>query len=157
MTSTTDSPRAEAPEFPPPREVIPHRDPFLFLDEVIRCEERHVVGVYTFRSFNPLFDGHFPQRPITPGVLLIEGAAQTLAYWALRARPDHWVLLTGVDKAKWSREVLPDQRLEYHVEVKRAKLGLVIAQVTVTHEEVTVMSALIKGYLQPKQAEQTDV
>lgn len=135
---------------PAPREVIPHRSPFLFLDEVISCEEMRVIGAYTFPASDPIFDGHFPQRPITPGVLILEGVAQTLAYWALKAHPDHWVLLTGVDRAKWSREVLPDQRIEYHVEVKKAKLGLVVAQATALHDGQTVMNALIKGYLQPR-------
>ena len=137
-----------------PQDVIPHRPPFLFLDHVTCCEEDRVVGEYTFPSEDPIFAGHFPQRPLVPGVLLIEGAAQTLAYWALQKRPDHWVLLTGVDRAKWVRTVSPEETLEYHVEITRAKLGLVIAQVTVVCGGETAMTALIKGYLQARQDDQ---
>ena len=138
-------------ELAPPDHVIPHRPPFLFLNEVTYCEGQRVVGNYVFSSQDPMFSGHFPRRPLVPGVLLIEGAAQTLAYWALLKHPEHWVLLTGVDRAKWSRTVSPDQPVEYQVEVSRAKMGLVIAQVTVLCEEETVMTALIKGYLQARE------
>ena len=137
-------------KFQPPEEVIPHRPPFLFLDQVLSCEERRVVGSYSFSSTDPMFTGHFPQRPLVPGVLLIEGAAQTLAYWALLKNPEHWVLLTGVDRAKWTRPISPDEMLEYHVEITRAKLGLVIAQVEIICEGEMAMQAQIKGYLQAR-------
>lgn len=137
-------------KFRPPEEVIPHRPPFLFLDQVLSCEERRVVGSYSFSITDPMFAGHFPQRPLVPGVLLIEGAAQTLAYWALLKHPEHWVLLTGVDRAKWTRPISPDEILEYHVEITRTKLGLVIAQVEVMCEGEIAMTAQIKGYLQAR-------
>ena len=133
-----------------PQNVIPHRPPFLFLDEVTLCEERSVIGHYTFSSADPIFAGHFPQRPLVPGVLMIEGAAQTLAYWALREHPNHWVLLTGVDRAKWTRTILPEETLEYHVDITRAKMGLVIASVEVFCGGETAMTAQIKGFLQAR-------
>jgi 3-hydroxymyristoyl/3-hydroxydecanoyl-(acyl carrier protein) dehydratase len=134
-----------------PQDVIPHRPPFLFLDHIVCCEEWRVIGRYRFSSADPMFSGHFPQRPLVPGVLLIEGAAQTLAYWALRQRPEHWVLLTGVDRAKWTSPVTPEQDLEYQVEITRAKMGLVIAQTRVLCEGQVAMTAQIKGYLQARQ------
>lgn len=142
---------------PSPVDVIPHRAPFLFLDRVTSCEERAATGHYQFSPQDPLFEGHFPERPIVPGVLLAEGAAQLLAYWALLKRPGHWVLLTGIDRAKWSREVIPGDQLTYHVEITRAKLGLVVASARVLCGEEVAMTAQIKGYLQMRSASQEDV
>lgn len=131
-----------------PEEVIPHRAPFLFLREVDFCSDLSARGRYSFSSTNPIFAGHFPERPIVPGVLILEGAAQVLAYWALLKRPHNWVLLTGVEHAKWSAPVYPDQEITYHVEVTKTKLSIVIAEVEVFCGEQRVLKATIKGFLQ---------
>ena len=68
---------------PPVASVIPHRDPFLLVDSITELREGFVVGVRTFRSEEPFFAGHFPGHPVVPGVLLLEGLAQTMAYHAL--------------------------------------------------------------------------
>ena len=136
--------------YPAPIDVLPHRPPFLFLDEVTTCEDRDVIGGYTFPSEAPFFQGHFPGYPIVPGVLLLEGMAQTLAYWALRHHPDHLVLLTGVEQAKFSRAVQPDERLRYTLKVKRARLGLVIAEGLAEIEGEGVARGVIKGFLKEK-------
>ena len=130
--------------------VIPHRPPFLFLEKVSHCEKQKVVGHYTFLQHQEIFQGHFPERPIVPGVLLLEGAAQTLAYWALLNKPNHWVLLTGTEDAKWTHPVYPGQQITYQVLVKKAKLGLVIAEIEVWVATELALSAVIKGFLQKK-------
>lgn len=132
-----------------PIAVIPHRPPFLLLQKVLECNEQSIIGTYRFSSHDPIFNGHFPNHPIVPGVLLLEGAAQTLAYWALQKHPHHLVLLTGTDQAKWSHPVYPEQEIHYHVTILRVKLGLVIAKLTVQVLDQTVFSAKIKGYLKP--------
>ena len=131
----------------PPMEIIPHRPPFLLLDQVLECSDHFIVGTYRFANDNPIFNGHFPQQPIVPGVLLLEGAAQTLAYWALQNHPHHLVLLTGTDQAKWTHPVYPEQEIRYQVTILRAKLGLVVAEVNVQTNHRSVFSAKIKGYL----------
>lgn len=141
---------SSAPPLPCPTDVIPHRAPFLFIDDIISCTNDEVAGRYRFSAEMPFFAGHFPGRPLVPGVLLLEGAAQTLAYWALRERPKNWVLLTGVERAKWTAAVEPDQEVVYMVRVTRAKMNLVIAEVDVTRGGERVLSARIKGYLQTR-------
>ena len=135
---------------PAPEAVIPHRPPMLFLNEIDRCSEEGAIGKYQFNTEDPIFDGHFPNRPIVPGVLILEGAAQTLAYWALRRSPKHIVLLTGVERAKWSHPVYPEEEIFYKIQVIKAKLGLVIADVTVQVHDQIALTARLKGYLQSK-------
>ena len=136
--------------YPTPEEVIPHRAPMLFLGSITHCDEESATGHYLFDPQDPIFGGHFPDRPIVPGVLLLEGAAQTLAYWALRRASDHLVLLTGVDRAKWSHPVYPGEKVSYQVKVVKSKLGLVIADVIVHVNDKIALSASLKGYLQSK-------
>lgn len=133
---------------PSPEEVIPHRAPMLFLSVVDRCGDSDIVGRYRFAPEDPIFKGHFPKRALVPGVLLLEGAAQTLAYWALRKAPDQLVLLTGVERAKWTCPIYPGQEVTYHVKVVKAKLGLVIADLTASVNEEVALTARIKGFLQ---------
>ena len=58
--------------------MLPHR-PFLFVDQLLSCDDETATAEYTFED-NDFFAGHFPDRPIVPGVILLEGLAQTLAY-----------------------------------------------------------------------------
>jgi len=58
-------------------EMVPQQPPFRFVDEIIELDEDHIVGAYRFREDEYFYKGHFPDRPITPGVLLIEAMAQT--------------------------------------------------------------------------------
>ena len=139
---------------PLPIEILPHRPPFLFLDEVIECEEDQVVGRRMFTEKDSFFKGHFPNNPLVPGVVLIEALGQTLAYWALRRHPNHWVLLTGVERAKIMKPVRPNEVIEFRVKIIKAKMGLVIAEGSCYRESnktVEVARAQIKGFLQNKE------
>ena len=139
-----------ATELPPPSHIIPHRTPFLFLDRVSTCQDMEVCGHYRFAHDNPIFQGHFPEQAIVPGVLILEGGAQTLAYWALSRKPNHLVLLTGVEQAKWNTQVFPEEDITYQVEILKVKLGLVMAKLKVYVNEKEVCQAKIKGYLKSK-------
>ena len=96
-------------------EVIPHRAPFLFLSSVSECTELSAVGHHRFEN-EAFFAGHFPELPIVPGVILIEGLAQTLAYLALRQVPEGLVMLTGVDKCKVRASVHQGDEVTYRVQ-----------------------------------------
>ncbi len=109
-------------------EILPHKPPFLFIDEVLACEEGLVRAVRTFRPDEDFFRGHFPGRPIVPGVLLLEAMAQTFAYWGLRKHGVKVVYLTGVDRARFRKPVLPGDRVEMEVRIEGAHLGLVSAR-----------------------------
>ncbi|MDR3319233.1 MAG: beta-hydroxyacyl-ACP dehydratase [Clostridiales bacterium] len=70
------------------KQVLPQRDPFLFLDEIGEIGDGKITAYYTFKPDNPILAGHLPGNPIVPGILLIEAMAQAGAYW-LMTRPEN--------------------------------------------------------------------
>ncbi len=100
--------------------VLPHRNPFLMVDRIIEIRgDESCIGIKNVTVNEPFFPGHFPGRPVMPGVLLLEGMAQTAgAVCALvhtkRDKPPAVLLLT-IDKAKFRKPVLPGDRVEYHM------------------------------------------
>jgi len=103
-------------------EVLPHRYPFLMVDRVeqIRGDES-CVGIKNVTFNEPFFQGHFPGRPVMPGVLLLEGMAQSAGAICMlamtgRSRPPQSVYFITVDKAKFRRPVVPGDRIEYHMQ-----------------------------------------
>jgi 3-hydroxyacyl-[acyl-carrier-protein] dehydratase len=101
-------------------QLLPHRFPFLMIDRVIDVDgDRFGVGVKNVTVNEPQFQGHFPERPIFPGVLLIEAMAQTAGAIALNARTSQErpgsVFFVTIDKAKFRRLVQPGDRVEFHM------------------------------------------
>jgi len=96
------------------KQIIPHRDPFLFLDEIHELESlHHAVGVKYVTQDDYFFQGHFPGKPVMPGVLIIESLAQVGAV-ILLSHPDHQgkiVYFTGIKNAKFRRSVVPGDKL----------------------------------------------
>lgn len=96
------------------KKIIPHRDPFLFLDEIHDLESLHrAVGVKYVTADDYFFKGHFPEKPVMPGVLIIESLAQVGAV-ILLSHPDHAgkiVYFTGIKNAKFRRSVVPGDKL----------------------------------------------
>lgn len=100
--------------------ALPHRYPFLLVDRIIDIDgDRSCIGIKNVTMNEPHFAGHFPAKPIMPGVLLIEGMAQTAgALCVLKAIADesaNLVYFMTIDKAKFRKPVIPGDRVEYHM------------------------------------------
>jgi 3-hydroxyacyl-[acyl-carrier-protein] dehydratase len=98
---------------------LPHRYPFVMVDRIvdIRGEETG-IGIKNVTFNEPHFLGHFPENPVMPGVLMLEGMAQTAAVLVLRRlnlRDTRAMFLLTVDKAKFRKPAVPGDRIEYHV------------------------------------------
>ncbi len=114
------------------REVLaylPHRYPFLLVDRVVECEPgSHIVALKNVTINEPFFPGHFPGNPVMPGVLIIEALAQAtgiLAYRTAQTTPgDEVYYLTGIDKARFKRPVMPGDQLMLHGKLERQLRGM---------------------------------
>lgn len=111
-------------------EHLPHRYPFLLIDRVLECKPGESLHGYKNVTFNePFFQGHFPQRPVFPGVLILEALAQAtgiLAFRTLERTPDDNSLyyFVGVDKARFKQPVEPGDQLHLQVEYVTQKRGI---------------------------------
>jgi len=109
---------------------LPHRYPFLLLDRVLHIEPGHSLTGLKNVSFNePFFQGHFPQRPIMPGVLILEALAQATGILAFKSEgslPNRQSMyyLVGIDSARFKRPVEPGDQLMLHVGLGRIKRGI---------------------------------
>lgn len=99
---------------------LPHRYPLLLVDKIIDVDsDNSCVGLKNVTANEPHFQGHFPGRPIMPGVMIIEGMAQTAGAICIAAHaaagPPPLVFFMTIDKAKFRKPVIPGDRLEYHM------------------------------------------
>ena len=101
-------------------QLLPHRYPFLMVDRVhsMRADE-FAVGIKNVTANEPQFMGHFPENPVFPGVLMIEGMAQTAGVLCissgLTGGPSEHVFFMTIDKAKFRKQVVPGDTIEYHM------------------------------------------
>jgi len=104
--------------------IIPHRYPFLLIDRVVELEPgKHVVGIKNVTANEPQFTGHFPDRPIMPGVLMVEALAQAGAV-AVLSLPEYagkLVLFAGIDECRFRRTVLPGDTLRLEVTLEKLR------------------------------------
>jgi 3-hydroxyacyl-[acyl-carrier-protein] dehydratase len=100
--------------------LLPHRYPFLMVDRILNVDgDNSAVGIKNVTANEPHFVGHFPGRPIMPGVLIIEGMAQTAGAICLQARgvlSPKLVYFMTIDEARFRKPVLPGDVLEYRVQ-----------------------------------------
>jgi 3-hydroxyacyl-[acyl-carrier-protein] dehydratase len=109
-------------------EILPHRYPFLMVDRITMMNgDESAIGVKNITFNEPQFQGHFPQAPVFPGVLMIEGMAQTagvLCVLSGAARKPKSVYFMTIDKAKFRKPVVPGDVLEYHMTKKTRRRNM---------------------------------
>lgn len=109
--------------------ILPQRPPFLLIDRVTRIEPRRAATAIKCVTANePVLAGHFPDNPVLPGVLVLEGLAQLTSVLAFASEPwdpEHRVLkYLGIDKAKFRRAVRPGDRLTLEIEVTHHRANI---------------------------------
>jgi 3-hydroxyacyl-[acyl-carrier-protein] dehydratase len=132
--------------------ILPHRYPFLLIDRVVEMDRKQRIVAIKNVSFNePQFQGHFPDYPIMPGVMMVEAIAQAGGALLLTEIPDRdnkLMVFTGIDSAKFRRPVVPGDQVRIEVKVLNWRTSAVKMQGTATVEgkvvcEATVMCALV--------------
>lgn len=106
------------------KKIIPHRFPFLLVDRVTEINGTESIKGYKNISFNePVFQGHFPQQAVFPGVMIVEAMAQLGAVMMLRTIPEdkRMAYFAGIERAKFKKLVVPGDRLDMEVKVVRAR------------------------------------
>lgn len=107
------------------KEFLPHRFPFLFVDRVLDWQPNQSLLAYKNVTVNePFFNGHFPEQPIMPGVLIVEALAQAVGLLMLKSNESSVggrFLLAGIDEARFKRVVEPGDQLQLEVKVLVAK------------------------------------
>lgn len=128
------------------QQILPHRDPFLFLDEVLELEPgKRAVAIKVVRPEEPHFQGHFPGHPIMPGVLIVEALAQAGAVAAL-ALPENQgklVLFAGIDQVRFKRPVVPGDILRLEVEMTRMRGAIGKGEARATVDGVLACKAVL--------------
>jgi 3-hydroxyacyl-[acyl-carrier-protein] dehydratase len=135
------------------KKIIPHRYPFLLVDRVLELEEgKRAVGIKNVSVNEEFFQGHFPEKPVMPGVLIVEALAQVGACAILSSDDNRGkiALFAGIDGMRFKRQVVPGDRLQLEVQLTKVKgsIGKGKAKATVDGEIVAegeLMFAVVNG------------
>lgn len=130
---------------------LPHRYPFLMVDKIIDIDgDNSAVGIKNITYNEPIFQGHFPGKAVFPGVLIVEGMAQTAGAIViaeqLESNQNFLVYMLTIDKAKFRKPAVPGDRLEYHIKkiqrrrsVGRYEAKAIVDGVVVAEAEIGAM------------------
>ena len=139
------------------QKILPHRYPFLLVDKIVELKIKEVVRGYKNISISDhVFMGHFPDHPIYPGVLILEGMAQTggvLAFESMEDKVDpssKVVYFTGIDNAKFRNPVKPGDRLDYEMSVVKNRGNMWIFQGKAFVDNQLVAEAELKAMIVDK-------
>ena len=152
VATANEKPAAKTMDILEIMSILPHRYPFLLIDRVVEIERKQRIVAIKNVSFNePQFQGHFPDYPIMPGVLMVEAIAQAGGALLLTEIPDRenkLMVFTGIDSAKFRRPVVPGDQVRIEVKVLNWRTSAVRMQGTATVDgkvvcEATVMCALV--------------
>lgn len=109
------------------KEIIPHRYPFLLVDRVLEMEPgERCVGIKNVTVNEPFFQGHFPNKPLMPGVLIVEAMAQVgaIALMSLEENKDKLAVFAGIDKVRFKKQVTPGDTLKIEVSLGKFRRNI---------------------------------
>lgn len=112
------------------KEIIPHRYPFLLVDGVLEMSETSIIAIKNVSANEAYFQGHFPEKPVMPGVLIMESLAQAGAIVLLSKEQFKGKIayFVGLDNVKFKKPVIPGDQLELHVELIKQKSIMGVAE-----------------------------
>lgn len=131
------------------KNLLPHRYPFLLVDRVLAYEPgESLVGIKNVTFNEPFFQGHFPEKPVMPGVLILEALAQATGLLAFNtenrgAERDTLYYLVGIDNARFKQPVVPGDQLRLSVAVTKRKRGIWVFDTEATVDGKIAASAVI--------------
>ncbi len=137
--------------------LLPHRYPFLLVDRITEYEPmKRVVGIKNVTFNEPFFTGHFPGRPVMPGVLIIEAMAQTGGVLAFKSFPEKrgQVFFIGIDSARFRKPVIPGDQLRMVVDLVKHRREIWVFQGNAFVDDKLVAEARIMATLQEDKGEQ---
>ncbi|MEM9291781.1 MAG: 3-hydroxyacyl-ACP dehydratase FabZ [Acidobacteriota bacterium] len=132
------------------RKILPHRYPFLLVDRVLEIERsKRIVAVKNVTVNEPFFNGHFPNHPVMPGVLIVEGMAQAggiLLMANFRDRESKLIYFMGIDKARFRRPIVPGDTVRFEIDVLRLRESYAkIAAKAIVDGELAAEATLSSG------------
>jgi 3-hydroxyacyl-[acyl-carrier-protein] dehydratase len=137
------------------KNIIPHRYPFLLVDRILEVEEgKSAVGIKNVSANEEFFNGHFPDYPVMPGVLIVEALAQVGAVAMLKKEENRGRLafFTGIDNCRFKKQVKPGDQLRLEVEMVRVRGAIGKGKGTATVDGEVVCEAEIMFALGEKRA-----
>ena len=138
------------------RQILPHRYPFLLVDRIVELEPERIVGIKNVTVNEPFFNGHFPEFPVMPGVMIVEAMAQTAGVLVLKSIPDRetkLVLLVSIEYAKFRRPVVPGDQLRMELQMLKRKASVAKMSGKATVDGVLVAEAEVMCKLEDKAGE----
>jgi len=133
--------------------LLPHRYPFVMVDKILSLDlGKEIVGLKNVTINEPFFQGHFPERPIMPGVLILEGMAQVGGIMAFYSNPEaignKLLFFAGIDKARFRRPVVPGDQLILKLKHLKAKKSIrVMSAIATVDDKVVAEAELMASFI----------
>lgn len=126
--------------------VLPHRYPFVMVDRILSVDiGKSIVGLKNVTFNEPFFQGHFPGKPVMPGVLILEGLAQVGGIMAYYTHPEaigkKLLFFAGIDKARFRQPVVPGDQLIFTLELIKEKRSIMVMTAKATVDDKVVAQA----------------